>query len=160
MFPSRNLGRNCLKNWLFKLVKDSIDCRIFSYNRWKSIKDLRESMGYQSITQIFANQWKCFKRNLPQIGNLLICKMSQLWFNPIVFLFYCLHIIISNCEIVEWSVSNRVIQTLKFIIGESVLRKQKPSRVSFCLIDVLRSPIFQLIYWSWSLEAQKAEILG
>ena len=36
-------------------VNDSIR-RIFSYNRWESIKDLRESMGYQSITQIFANQ--------------------------------------------------------------------------------------------------------
>ena len=58
-------------------VNDAIR-RIFSYNRWESIRDLRDSMGYQSITQIFAHRRRCFENNLPRIGNTLIRKLSTI----------------------------------------------------------------------------------
>ena len=43
--------------------------RIFSSHRWESIKTLRESFGYQSITEIFAERKARFEAQLPSIGN-------------------------------------------------------------------------------------------
>ena len=47
------------------------DCirRIFGYNRWESVRFLRLSMGYPSITDLFNKLTEKFTRNLPHIGN-------------------------------------------------------------------------------------------
>ena len=47
------------------------DCirRIFGYNRWESVRFLRLSMGYPSITDIFNQRRENFLKNIPHIGN-------------------------------------------------------------------------------------------
>ena len=57
-------------------VNDAIR-RIFSYQRWESIKFLRESFGYLSITELFANRKKTFEARLPQIGNSTLSFLSR-----------------------------------------------------------------------------------
>ena len=52
-------------------VNDAIR-RIFSYNRWESIKTIRESFGYLSVTEIFARRKKNFENKLPHIGNAML----------------------------------------------------------------------------------------
>ena len=49
-------------------VNDAIR-KIFSYNRWESIKVLRESLGYLSVTEIFAKRKKSFESKFTQVGN-------------------------------------------------------------------------------------------
>ena len=46
--------------------------KIFGYNRWQSIKDIRESFGYPSITEIFAKRKSMFKNRIPHVGNALL----------------------------------------------------------------------------------------
>ena len=58
-------------------VNDAIR-RIFSYNRWESIKTLRESFGYLSVTEIFAKRKRNFEFKLPYIGNALLTFLHQL----------------------------------------------------------------------------------
>ena len=60
--------------------------RIFGYNRWESIRSLRDSKGYSSITVIFANRKQIFEKNLSQIGNSFITRLAHF---------------ISNLEVVE-----------------------------------------------------------
>ena len=43
--------------------------RIFGYNRWESVRFLRLSMGYPSITDIFHRRRERFLQNIPLIGN-------------------------------------------------------------------------------------------
>ncbi len=50
--------------------------KIFGYNRWESIRELRLSHGYLSITEIFANRKLVFEQQLSQIGNSLITRLS------------------------------------------------------------------------------------
>ena len=47
------------------------DCirRIFGYNRWESVRFLRLSMGYPSITDIFNQRRENFLKNILHIGN-------------------------------------------------------------------------------------------
>ena len=52
--------------------------RIFTYNRWESVKTLREGLGYRSITEIFASRRATFERNLPRLGN---ATLSYLYLN-------------------------------------------------------------------------------
>ena len=52
-------------------VNDAIR-KIFSYHRWESIRTLRESLGYLSLTDIFAKRKRIFENRLPQIGNALL----------------------------------------------------------------------------------------
>ena len=52
--------------------------KIFGYNRWESIRSLRESRGYSSITEIFAYRKRNFERNLSSIGNSLIAHLSEI----------------------------------------------------------------------------------
>ena len=52
--------------------------KIFGYNRWESIRSLRESCGYLSITEIFANRKLIFEQHLSQIGNSLITRLSHI----------------------------------------------------------------------------------
>ena len=49
----------------------------FSYHRWESIRSLRESLGYQSITDIFAKRKFIFEKRLPQIGNALLSFLAR-----------------------------------------------------------------------------------
>ena len=57
-------------------VNDSIR-RIFSYQRWESIKTLRESFGYLSVTDLFAKRKRTFENRLPQIGNPVLSFLSR-----------------------------------------------------------------------------------
>jgi len=52
--------------------------KIFTYNRWESVKTLREGLGYRSITEIFASRKASFERNLPSLGN---ATLSYLYLN-------------------------------------------------------------------------------
>ena len=65
------------KDTLSVALNDAIR-RIFSYNRWESIRVLRASMGYDSVTEIFAKRKKSFEQNIPRIGNDLLSLLSQL----------------------------------------------------------------------------------
>ena len=58
-------------------VNDAIR-KIFSYNRWESIKTLRESLGYPSLTDIFAKRKRRFESQLPHIGNATLSFLCQL----------------------------------------------------------------------------------
>ena len=50
------------------------DCirRIFGYNRWESVRFLRLSMGYPSLTDIFHRRKENFLRHIPLIGNPML----------------------------------------------------------------------------------------
>ena len=63
------------KNSLHVAVNDAIR-RIFSYNRWESIRDLRIENGYLSVTEIFANRKRSFEERLSKIGNNFLSKLS------------------------------------------------------------------------------------
>ena len=52
--------------------------KIFGYNRWESIRSLRESHGYSSITEIFAHRKSNFEQHLSRIGNPLITRLSKI----------------------------------------------------------------------------------
>ena len=57
-------------------VNDAVR-KIFSYRRWESIRLLRESLGYKSITEIFAKRKLLFEKRLPQIGNALLSFLAR-----------------------------------------------------------------------------------
>ena len=57
-------------------VNDAVR-KIFSYQRWESIRSLRESLGYKSITDIFAKRKLIFEKRLPQIGNALLSFLAR-----------------------------------------------------------------------------------
>ena len=65
------------KESLHVALNDAIR-RIFSYNRWESIRTLRESMGYLSVTEIFGHRKLSFDRKLTQMGNSFLSSLSQL----------------------------------------------------------------------------------
>ena len=56
------------------------DCirRIFSYNRWESTRFLRNSFGYDSITNIFAKRSASFDRGLRFTGNPILMFLKSL----------------------------------------------------------------------------------
>ena len=57
-------------------VNDAIH-RIFSYHRWESIRTLRESLGYLSVTDLFEKRKHFFNNRLPQIGNSVLSFLSR-----------------------------------------------------------------------------------
>ena len=57
-------------------VNDTIR-KIYSYNRWESIKELHKSQGYLFITEIFAQRKLSFEQNLPGIGNKMLTVLSR-----------------------------------------------------------------------------------
>ena len=59
------------KQSLHVAVNDAIR-KIFGYDRWQSIKDIREAFGYPSVTEIFAKRKSTFENCLPHIGNSLL----------------------------------------------------------------------------------------
>ena len=54
------------------------DCirRIFGYNRWESVRFLRLSFGYPSITDIFDARVRRFFTRLPGIANSVLRRLS------------------------------------------------------------------------------------
>ena len=56
------------------------DCirRIFGYNRWESVRHLRLSFGYQSVTDIFSSRSHKFLLKLPVIGNPSLKRLSEI----------------------------------------------------------------------------------
>ena len=57
-------------------VNDAVR-KIFSYQRWESIRTLRESLGYLSVTDIFSKRKRVFENRLPQIGNALLSFLAR-----------------------------------------------------------------------------------
>ena len=47
------------------------DCirRVFTYNRWESVRFLRLSFGFPSLTEIFESRSRKFLKQLPTLGN-------------------------------------------------------------------------------------------
>ena len=62
---------------LHEAANDAIR-KIFGYNRWQSIRTLRGSLGYSSVTEIFANRKTKFEQNLSRIDNSLITQLSKI----------------------------------------------------------------------------------
>ena len=52
--------------------------KIFSYHRWESVRALRESFGYQSLTEIFAKSRNKFFSRLPYHCNPIIAWLASL----------------------------------------------------------------------------------
>ena len=63
------------KESLHVALNDAIR-RIFGYNRWESIRNLREAAHYPCVTEIFARRQLSFIDNLPNIGNLFLASLS------------------------------------------------------------------------------------
>ena len=58
-------------------VNDAIR-RIFSYNRWESIRSLRSLFGYQDLYTIFAIRRKSFLSKLPSMGNQTVASLYRI----------------------------------------------------------------------------------
>ena len=52
--------------------------KIFSYNRWESVRALRDSFGYKSLTEIFAKSRSKFISRLPHHCNPIIAWLASL----------------------------------------------------------------------------------
>ena len=50
---------------------------IFGFNRWESIRALRESFGYKSLTEIFNNSKKRFNDSLTAHHNSVIVRIAR-----------------------------------------------------------------------------------
>ena len=57
-------------------VNDAVR-KIYSFNRWESVRHLRIEQGYESIHEMFYRQRESFSRQLPLIGNSFINKLSR-----------------------------------------------------------------------------------
>ena len=51
--------------------------KIFTYNRWESVRTLRESFGYLSLTDIFHKSAKKFLNSLPYHSNSIIRELHR-----------------------------------------------------------------------------------
>ena len=56
------------------------DCirRVFGYNRWESVRYLRLSFNYPSLTDIFRKRSQMFHQRLPALGNATLRFLSTL----------------------------------------------------------------------------------
>ena len=63
------------KHSLHVALNDAIR-KIFGYDRWQSVKDIRQSRGYSSVTEIFAERKLSFDSRLSRIGNSLLSSLS------------------------------------------------------------------------------------
>ena len=50
---------------------------IFKYHRWESIRSLRESFGYKSLTDLFAIAKRKFLENAPAHRNRIISNIAR-----------------------------------------------------------------------------------
>ena len=57
-------------------VNDAIR-KIFTFNRWESIRDFRAGLGYPDLYTIFAKRRTSFHSKLPYIGNSVLKHMSE-----------------------------------------------------------------------------------
>ena len=57
-------------------VNDAVR-KIYSFNRWESVRHLRIEQGYESIHEMFFQQRESFSRQLPLIGNSFINKLYR-----------------------------------------------------------------------------------
>ena len=64
-------------NRLHVALNDAIR-KIFSFSRWESVKTLRESFGFQSVTEIFAKRKRMFLQKIPSTGNPLLSNLLNL----------------------------------------------------------------------------------
>ena len=55
--------------------------KIVSFNRWESVRSLRESFGYKSLYEIFATASKKFRDALPTHRNSIIKCLADIVFN-------------------------------------------------------------------------------
>ena len=51
--------------------------RIFGYNRWESVRVLRDSFGYKSLTDIFGRARKKFYYLLPFHSNSIVSRIAR-----------------------------------------------------------------------------------
>ena len=58
-------------------LNDSIR-RIFTYNRWESVRFLRLSFGYPSLIEIFENRSRKFLKRLSMLGNSTLECLQKL----------------------------------------------------------------------------------
>ena len=76
--------------------------KIFSYNRWESIRTLRESMSHKSLIELFAESRRKFFMSLPDHHSPTLRFLSHLnlfiehWISPIVIKPF--HFCISCCS--------------------------------------------------------------
>ena len=56
------------------------DClrRIFTYNRWESVRYLRISFGYPSLTEIYEKRSSRFLQQLPSLRNPTLKHLYKL----------------------------------------------------------------------------------
>ena len=56
------------------------DCirKVFGYNRWESTRELRRSLGYESVTEIFAKRNSRFLNGLFRTGNSVLIRLKSL----------------------------------------------------------------------------------
>ena len=56
------------------------DCirKVFGYNRWESVRFLRLSFGYPSVTDIFAARARSFYAKSPVMGNSTLKRLSEI----------------------------------------------------------------------------------
>ena len=50
---------------------------IFGYNRWESVRSIRESFGYMSLTELFAKAKRRFDLSLPHHHNKVISHLAR-----------------------------------------------------------------------------------
>ena len=53
--------------------------KVFTYNRWESVKALHENMGYLSITEIFAERKLKFERKLATMNNAVLRHLHNVF---------------------------------------------------------------------------------
>ena len=50
--------------------------KIFTYNRWESVRELRKSYGYKSLSEIFASHSQNFRHGLTAHSNLTLRRLA------------------------------------------------------------------------------------
>ena len=58
-------------------VNDAVR-KIFSYNRWESIRTLRSCFGYKDLYTLFALRKKSFRAKLPLMRNLAVSLLHDI----------------------------------------------------------------------------------
>ena len=59
------------------------DClrKIFGYNRWESVRYLRETLGYPSLTEIFHSRSRTFYNRMPFLKNATLTLLNSFSFD-------------------------------------------------------------------------------
>ena len=58
-------------------INDAIR-RIFSYNRWESIRALHSGLGYKDLYTLFALRKRSFRAKLPLMGNVAVTLLNDI----------------------------------------------------------------------------------